>query len=104
VLHHQNGKHNKMGVCYIVALPFTLKTYLNAKEELWETQIFHHNKNITFKKSSKGNQNPSKDINYNSIITKSRVSTRAKISSFKNPHIIKIDLLLLLLLLLPRGL
>jgi hypothetical protein len=38
VLHHQNGKYNKMGVCYIVALPFTLKTYLNAKEELWETQ------------------------------------------------------------------
>jgi hypothetical protein len=42
-----------MGVCYIVALPFTLKTYLIAKEELWETQIFHHNKNVIFKKSSK---------------------------------------------------
>jgi predicted TIM-barrel fold metal-dependent hydrolase len=49
-------------------------------------------KNIIFKKSSKRNQNPSRD--YNSI---SSLSTQAKISSFKNPYI-KIDLLL------PRGL
>jgi hypothetical protein len=57
-------------------------------------------KNIIFKKSSKRNQNPSRYY-YNSVIN-SQVSTQAKISSFKNPHIIKI-LDLLLLLLLPRG-
>jgi hypothetical protein len=39
----------------------------------------------------KKNQNPSRYY-YNSIITKSQVSTQAKIPSFKNPHI-KIDLL-----------
>jgi hypothetical protein len=50
-------------------------------------------KNRIFKKSSKRNQNPSRY--YNSIITNLEVSTQAKISSFKNPHI-KIDLL-------PRG-
>jgi hypothetical protein len=44
------------------------------------------------KKSSKRNQNPSR---YHNPITKSQVSTEAKISSFKNPHI-KINLL-------PRG-
>jgi hypothetical protein len=36
-----------------MALPFTLKSYCKAKEELWRTQIFHHAKNIIFKKSSK---------------------------------------------------
>jgi hypothetical protein len=46
-------------------------------------------KNIIFKKTSKRNQNPSRYYY--------QVSTQAKISSFKNPHI-KIDLLLL-----PRG-
>jgi hypothetical protein len=40
----------------------------------------------------KRNQNPSR---YYNSITKSQVSTQAKISSFKNPHI-KIELL-------PRG-
>jgi hypothetical protein len=45
-----------------------------------ETQIFHHAKNIIFKKSSKRNQNPSR---YYNSITKSQVSTQAKISSFK---------------------
>jgi hypothetical protein len=46
------------------------------------------------KKSSKRSQNAPR---YHNSITKSQVSTQAKISSFKNPHI-KIDLLLL-----PRG-
>jgi hypothetical protein len=56
-----------------------------------ETQIFHHAKiYLIFKKYSKRNQNPSRYYNY---ITKSQVSTQAKISSFKNLHI-KIDLLL----------
>jgi hypothetical protein len=54
-------------------------------------------KNIIFKKSSKGNQNPSRYY-YNSIITNLKFQHKPKISSFKNPHI-KIDLLLL-----PRGL
>ncbi len=56
-----------------------------------ETQIFHHAKIQSSKKSSERNQNPS---NYNSI-NWSQVSTQTKISSFKNPHI-KIDVL-------PRG-
>jgi hypothetical protein len=52
-----------------------------------------------FKKSSKRNQNPSRYY-YNSV-TNSQVSTQAKISSFKNPHLKVLDLLLLLLL--PRS-
>ncbi len=58
-----------------------------------KTQIFHHAKiKFSSKKSSKRNQkNPSRYC-YNSIITNLKVSTQAKISSFKNPHI-KIDLL-----------
>jgi hypothetical protein len=40
------------------------------------------------KLEKKKNQNPSKYY-YNSIITILKVSTQAKISSFKNPHIIK---------------
>jgi hypothetical protein len=55
-----------------------------------KTQIFHHAKNIIFKKSSKRNQNLSR--HYNSII-KSQVSTQAKIiifqkSSYKNRPIL----------------
>jgi hypothetical protein len=30
----------------MVALPFTLKKYLKAKEEIMETQIFHHAKEL----------------------------------------------------------
>jgi hypothetical protein len=54
--------------------------------------IFHHAKIQSSKVSSKRNQNPSRY--YNSIITnlKFQVSTQAKISSFKSPHI-RIDLL-----------
>ncbi len=43
-----------------------IKKYLKAKEELWNLK-YHHAKNITFKKSSKRNQNPSR--HYNSAIT-----------------------------------
>jgi hypothetical protein len=60
-----------------------------------ETQIFHHAKNIIFKKSSKRNQNPS-TYYYNSV-TNLKFQHKPTISSFKNPCI-KIDLLLL-----PRG-
>jgi hypothetical protein len=58
-----------------------------------ETQIFHHEKNIILKKSSKRNQNLSRYHNY---ITNLKFQHKQKISSFKNPRI-KIDLLL------PRG-
>jgi hypothetical protein len=48
-----------------VALPFTLKKYLKAKEELWKFNIAPC-KNITFsQKSSQRNQNPSRY--YNSV-------------------------------------
>jgi hypothetical protein len=59
-------------------------------------------KYLIFKKNplKQRNQNPSRYYYYNSIITNLKFQHKAKISSFKNPHI-KIDLLLLLLL--PRG-
>jgi hypothetical protein len=58
-----------------------------------ETQIFHHAKiYLIFKKFSKTNENPSKYY-YNSIITNLKFQHKPKISSFKNPHIKKIDLL-----------
>jgi hypothetical protein len=47
-----------------------------------EIEVLHHKYNV--QKSSKRNQNPSSY--YNSTITKSQVSTQAKISSLKNPH------------------
>ncbi len=54
----------QQGVCHIVALPIYIKKYLKAKEKFMETQIFHHAKNIILKKkSSKGNQNPSRYYN-----------------------------------------
>jgi hypothetical protein len=58
---------------------------------------------IIQKQSSKPNQTKIlQDIIIITLYNQPQVSTQAKISSFKNPHI-KIDLLLLLLLLLPRG-
>jgi hypothetical protein len=49
-----------MGCMYhTVALSFIyIKKYLKAKEKIMETQIFHHEKNIIFKKSFKQNQIP----------------------------------------------
>jgi hypothetical protein len=32
--------NSKQGLCHIVALPFTLKKYRKAKEELWELKYF----------------------------------------------------------------
>jgi hypothetical protein len=62
-----------------------------------ETQIFYH-ANILYipnlQKNLQKTKNPSR--HYHCILAKSQVSTQAKISSFKNPHI-KVDLLL------PRG-
>jgi hypothetical protein len=81
-------------------LAIYIKNYLKAKKELWKTQIFHQCKNITFKKSSKRNQNPSRYLLYNSITNNLKFQHKPKYSFFRNPRI-KIDLLLLLLL--PRG-
>jgi hypothetical protein len=45
-----------------VALPFYVKKYLfkAKRRRIMETQIFHHTKNIIFKKSTKRNQSPSR--------------------------------------------
>jgi hypothetical protein len=77
-------------------LAIYIKRYLKAKEELWKLKIFHQYKNIIFrKKNSLKEAKILQDII--TLYNRSQVSTQAKISSFKNPHI-KIDLLLL-----PRG-
>jgi hypothetical protein len=55
----------KQGVCYTVALPFTLKSILRQKKNYGNSNISPC-KNIFFKKSSTRNQNPSRY--YNSII------------------------------------
>jgi hypothetical protein len=52
------------------------------KRRITETQIFHHAKIKSSKKSSKRNQNPSRYY-YNSIIT----NLKPKLSCSKNPHI-----------------
>jgi hypothetical protein len=54
-----------------VALPFRLKSkYLKSKEELMETQIFHHAKiYLIFKKFLKKKNPKSFKVYYNSIIT-----------------------------------
>jgi seryl-tRNA(Sec) selenium transferase len=82
-------------VCHTVALSFTLKKYLKAKEELWKLKYF------TMQKCNlQQNHLQETKILQDHIITLYnyfQVSTQAKISSFKSPHI-KIDLLLL-----PQG-
>jgi hypothetical protein len=74
-----------------VALPFTLKISILRQKKNYESSNISPCKNIhnLQKKSSKGNQTPSR---YHNSITKSQVSTQAKISSFESLHI-KIDLL-----------
>jgi hypothetical protein len=62
------------------------KKYLKAKEEVLQIQTFSSCKNIIVrKKSSKRTQNPSR--HHNSLTNLKFLSTQAKISSFKNPHI-----------------
>jgi phosphorylcholine metabolism protein LicD len=68
-----------------MALAIYIKKYIKAKEELWKLKYFTMQKYNLQKKSSKINQNPSRYKN--SIINQSQVSTQAKISAFKNPHI-----------------
>jgi hypothetical protein len=72
-----------------VALPFTLKSILRQKKS-YENSNISPCENIVSKNSSERNPKPSRYHNSNL----SQVSTEAKISSFKNPHI-KVDLLLL---------
>jgi hypothetical protein len=72
-----------------LSLPFTLKSISRQKKKNYENSNISPCQNIIFKRSSKRNQNPSR---YDNSITNSQVSTQAKISSFKNPHM-KLDLL-----------
>ncbi len=85
----------KQGVCHIAALPFNIEKYLKEKEELWKLKYFTMQKYNLQK-------NPLKETKIlqekKNSVTNLKVSTQAKISYFKNPHIKKIDLLLL-----PRG-
>jgi hypothetical protein len=48
------GRKKTRGVSYrgLAIYIFYKKKYLKAKEELWETQIFHHAKKIIFFKKS----------------------------------------------------
>jgi hypothetical protein len=50
----------KQGVCHIIALPFTKKSIWRQKKNYGNSNISPF-KNIIFKKSSKQNQNPSRD-------------------------------------------
>jgi hypothetical protein len=76
-------------------LPFYIKKYLKAKEELWKLKKYFTTQKYNLQKilQKKKNQNSSRYY-YNSM-TESQFQHKPKISSFKNPHI-KIDLL-------PRG-
>jgi hypothetical protein len=58
----------QQGVVSHTGLAIYIKKYLNAKEEFMKTQIFCHAKNTIFKKSSKRNQNPSRNQNSITIL------------------------------------
>jgi hypothetical protein len=58
-------------------VPFTLKKYLKAKEELWKLKYFTMPKYNLQKKSSTRNQNPSRYC-YNSIITNLKLQHKPK--------------------------
>jgi len=47
---HYMNMNLTRGVAHCVALPFTLKKYLKAKEELWKLKYFTIAKTIIFKK------------------------------------------------------
>jgi len=77
---------NKGFVTHTMALPFTLKWYLKAKEEeLWKLKYFTMQKLQSSNNPLKETQNPS--IHYNSRTNLKFQHNLAKISSFKNPHI-----------------
>jgi hypothetical protein len=56
--------NTKQGVCHTVALPFTLKSILRQKKN-YENSNISSCQNISFKKPSKRNQNPSRYNNCN---------------------------------------
>jgi hypothetical protein len=87
---HKESIHSlwKQRVRRTVALPFTLKSILRQKKNCGNSNISPC-KDIIFTKSSKRNQNPSRYY-YNSIITKSQVSTQATISIFQKSSFKKI--------------
>jgi hypothetical protein len=85
-----------------VALQFTIKKVSEGKRRIMETQIFQPCKNIICKKSSKRNQNPSRYY-YNSR-TNLKFQHKPKYIIFqKSSYKKNRPILLLLLLLLPRG-
>ncbi len=85
-------------VCSNVALPFTLKlSILRRKKNYGNSIIFHHSKNIIFKKSSKWNQNPSRYYYNNSIITNLKFQPKPKYHLSKILILKKIDLLLFII-------
>jgi hypothetical protein len=73
-----------------VALPFTLKMYLNGKEELWKLKYFTMQKFDLQKKSSERNQNPS---SYYKSITNLKFQHKPKYYYLSRILILKIDLL-----------
>jgi len=69
-----------------MALPFTSKTYLKAKEELWKFKYFN---TLKYNLQEKSLKNLSR---YHNSITNLKFQHKPKISSFKNPQM-KMDLL-----------
>jgi hypothetical protein len=82
---HYMNMNLTRGVAHCVALPFTLKKYLKAKEEFWKLKYFTIAKTIIFKK-----KNPLKEtkktfkIYYNSIITNLKFQHKPKYNLSKN--------------------
>ncbi len=75
------SNQNQPRLCHTMALPFTLKKYLKAKEESWKLKYFTMQKYNLQK-------NPLKETKIlQDIITNLKFQTQANISSFKNPHI-----------------
>jgi hypothetical protein len=76
-----------------MALPFTFKGILRQKKKYGKFKYFtNQNYNLQKKSSKRETKNPSR---YHNSITNLKVQHQGKISPFKNPHRIKIDLLLL---------
>jgi len=76
-----------------VTLPFYIKKYLTAKEELWKLKYFTMQENIIFKKKKKSfKKRNQKASRYHNSLTNLKFQQKAKILllfSFKNPHIKK---------------
>ncbi len=54
-------------MCHTMALPFYIKKYLKANEELWKLKYISPCKNIIFRKSSKKKPKKLSRYYYNSI-------------------------------------